>query len=178
MNRRKHHKVGQLSPDLVEAVNKLLVDGVTYEDIAQWLKEKGHQVGKSSVGRYGKDFMSRLERMREIRDKARAIVADNADRPATEMAEAATDMAMAMIMETLTTMDDFQGQKVTELLKVLPKLADSSTRREALKLQFNKGVEAAARKIREELPKEIQAAPEIKVQIDALIEKIASQVVS
>lgn len=179
MTRRKHSKVSQLPPEVVEAVNKLLVTpGVTYDQVVAWLEEKGHQVSRASVGRYGKDFMGRLERMREIRDKARAIVEDNADRPSTEMAEAATDMAMALIMETLTTLDDLEGQKVTELLKVLPKLADSTTRREALKLQFNKGVQVAARKIRDELPREIQADPELKKRIEDMIEKIASQVIS
>lgn len=179
MTRRRHSKVTQLPPEVVEAVNKLLVTpGVTYDQVVAWLEEKGHQVSRASVGRYGKDFMGRLERMREIRDKARAIVEDNADRPATEMAEAATDMAMALIMETLTTMDDLQGQKVTELLKVLPKLADSSTRREALKLQFNKGVEAATNKVKEALKKDLEANPELMQRVMELVDRSKEQVFS
>lgn len=176
MTRRKHHKVAQLPQELVDAVNEMLVRGHTYEEISNWLKQMGAPVSKSAVGRYGKDFHARLERLKQVRDQAKAIVESNMGEPATHLAEATNELALSMIMETLSTLDSLQGEKVTELLKVLPKLADASTRREALKLQFNKGVEAAAIKIKQALKNELAANPELQQRMMELVDQAQAQV--
>lgn len=173
--RRKHHKITTFPQEIVEEVNRLLVEGHTYEEVASWLNKMGHEVGKSSVGRYGKDFMARLDRLKVVRDQAKAIVESNQDAPGTQLAEAANELAISMIMETLSELDSLEGQKVTELLKVLPKLADASTRREALKMQFNKGVEAAAAKIMANLKAEIEADPDLQTRMMELVEKSKQQ---
>ncbi|GBF34132.1 hypothetical protein DCCM_3244 [Desulfocucumis palustris] len=99
----------------------------------------------------------------------------NEDTPGTQLAEATSELALSMIMETLTSLDNLQGEKVTELLKVLPKLADASTKREALKLQFNKGVEAASVRIKEALRKELEADPELMQRVIELVEQSKEQ---
>lgn len=177
MARRKHHKVTTFPPEVVEEVNNRLVEGHTYAQIVDWLKQMGHQIGTSSLQRYGKDFLARLDRLKQVREQAKAIVESNQDAPGTQLAEAANEMALSMVMETLMALDNpLQEAKVTELLKVLPKLADSATRREALKLQFNKGVEAAAARIKEELSKELKSQPELQQKMAELIEKAKAQV--
>lgn len=178
MSRRKHHKVATLPPEVVDAVNEKLVRGHTYEEITAYLMEMGTPVSKSAVGRYGKDFMGKLERLKQVRDQAKAIVESNQDAPGTQLAEATSELALSMIMETLATMDSLQEEKVTELLKVLPKLADASTKREALKLQFNKGVEAASVRIKDSLKKELEADPELLQRVIELVETSTEQVVN
>ncbi|TEB09315.1 phage protein Gp27 family protein [Pelotomaculum propionicicum] len=174
--RRKHHKVAMLPPVLLELVNEKLVAGHTYEEISAWLKQMGEEVSKSAVGRYGKDFNTRLERLKLVREQAKAIIDSNQGEPATHLAEATNELALSMIMETLQNLDNLQGQKVTELLKVLPKLADASTRREALKLQFNKGVETAAARIKESLKGELAANPELQQRMMELVEKAKAEI--
>jgi hypothetical protein len=173
--RRKHFKVESLPREVVEAVNEKLVQGYTYQQITDWLGRMGHEVGKSSVARYGKDFLARLERLKVVRDQAKAIVESNADAPGTQLAEAANDLALSMVMETLMSLDDLQGEKVTELLKVLPRLADAATRREALKLQFNRGVEAAMKRIKESIRKEVGSNPELERQLLDLVSQAAEE---
>ena len=141
MSRRKHPKVATLSPELQEAINQRLLEGWTYQDLADWLNEKGHAVSKSSIGRYGKEFHQKLERVKLLRDQAKAIMDSNADAPATELAEATSQLAVSLIMETLMQLDDLQGAKVTELLKVLPRLEQSGVMRERLKLDFRQKAE-------------------------------------
>lgn len=174
MTRRKHHKVTTFPSEIVEEVNNRLVEGHTYAQIVDWLKQMGHQIGTSSLQRYGKDFLARLDRLKQVREQAKAIVESNQDAPGTQLAEAASEMALSMVMETLMALDNpLQEAKVTELLKVLPKLADSATRREALKLQFNKGVEAAVKKLKAEIQREIGSNPGLKEQICGIIDQVA-----
>ncbi|MBE3574553.1 MAG: DUF3486 family protein [Firmicutes bacterium] len=141
MARRKHPKVATLPLELQEAIHQRLLEGWTYRDITDWLNEKGHAVSKSAIGRYGKDFHQKLERVKILRDQARAIMESNAEAPATELAEATSQLAVSLIMETLMQLDDLQGAKVTELLKVLPKLEQSGVLRERLKLEYRKKAE-------------------------------------
>lgn len=151
MSRRKHSKIeSELPPEIVEEVNRLLVqEGKTYREIADWLKEMGHSIGKSSVGRYGKDFLARLERLRLVKDQARAIVEETGDRPATELHQAANELAVQLIMETLMTIPDLEGSKASELMKALALLERSAVSRENLKMEYQKKVNQAVNKIEE-----------------------------
>lgn len=176
--RRKHHKIAGLPKEIVEAVNKLFVDGKTYEEISAWLTEMGNPVSKSSVGRYGKDFISRLDRLRLVKDQAKAIVETDPDAPATEMHEAANQLAVQLIMETLMNVPNLEGAKVTELFKALSLLERSAVAREKLKYEFNKGVEAGLAKLKEELKAELNSDPELLQRLYELADKVKEKVAS
>lgn len=171
--RRRHSKITtELPPEVVEAVNALLVQGKTYQEITNYLTGMGHAVSKSSVGRYGKDFMARLERLRIVKDQARAIVEESGDRPATEIHQAANELAVQLIMETLMQVPDLEGEKISEILKALAQLERSAVSRENLKLDYQKRVNQAVSKI-EETAKATGLDPEtlkiIKEQVYGII---------
>mgnify|MGYP001195371940 CR=1 FL=1 len=173
--RRKHFKIDQLPPELVEAINRRLVDGWTYRDLAEWLDKQGAPVSKSAVGRYGKDFLIRLEALKATREKAKAIVESAPDSPAMELNEAANQLAVTLITETLMSVESLDGEKISDLLKALAQLERSGVAREKLKMEFNRGVNTAFAKIRAELPKAIQADPDLAARIDTLIQSIAKE---
>ncbi|GAB6170771.1 hypothetical protein JCM15765_02490 [Paradesulfitobacterium aromaticivorans] len=176
MARRKHSKVvTELPKELVEAVNKRLVEGTTYQEITDWLNETGQQISRSSVGRYGKDFLSKLERLKVVKDQAKAIVEADPDAPATEMHEAANQLAVQLIMETLMNVPDLKGAKITELMQVLARLERSAVAREKLKYEFNKGVDAALGKLKEQLKAELAGHPEVLEQIYHVVDQVAEQ---
>jgi len=174
-NRRKHFKIEALPTGIMEAVNRKLVEGHTYQEITEWLNQLGHEVSKSSVGRYGKDFLSRLERLKVVKEQAKAIVEVNPDAPATEMAEAANQLATQLIMEFLMELDisDLQEAKVTEILKALAKLEASGVRREQLKFNFNKGVEAAVERIKAGLRAEVAADKDLLARLSEMVDRQA-----
>lgn len=149
--RRRHSKITrELPPEIVEAVNQKLVDGFTYEEIANWLRSLGHEVSRSTVGRYGKEFLSKLERLKLAKEQAKAIVSEMGDAPATELHEAANQLAVQLIMETLIRVPDLEGEKVSELLKALAHLERSSVSREKLKAEFRQKAEATVSGLRDE----------------------------
>ena len=162
-SRRRHHKIAKLSPEIVSQVNQLLTKpGVTYQGVVDFLTEKGIHVSHSSVGRYGKDFLSRLERLQVVKDQARAIVDESGDRPATEMAEAANQLGIQLIMETLMAVDSLEGEKISEVLKALAQLERSGTGREKLKLEYRQRVKKTAEKVEGHLKKKGASAETVK----------------
>lgn len=178
MSRRKHSKITrELPPEIVEAVNNLLVEGRTYQEIADWLQEMGHDVSKSSVGRYGKDFLTELERLRIIRDQAQAIVDDNPDRPATELTEAASTLATQLIIEALMAEQDAKRvDELTGVFRAIAQLERSAVAREKLKFDFNKGVDAATGKLKEALRREMSTDSALLEQVLDLVERTKEQV--
>jgi len=178
--RRKHHKIAkELPKELVSEINKRLVDGATYDQITEFIKNEGYKIGRSSVGRYSKDFLTRMERLRIVRDQAKAIVEDDPEAPATQMAEAANNLAMQLVMEILMEADvgNLQEEKLSQVLKAAAQLQRSSVAIEKLKMEFNKGVTAAVAKLKEALRKELQEKPELLKQLEEVVDKTKEQAV-
>jgi len=68
--RRKHGRIrDELPPEIREQVDRLLIEGATYEEVREFLTRRGIEIGRSSIGRYGKDFLNAYSRLRVVEDK-------------------------------------------------------------------------------------------------------------
>lgn len=144
---RSHSKIAKAlsASDRDELNRKLATAGVTYDDIVGWLDGKGHRISRSAVGRYGKDFLARLERLKEVETKAKTIVSEVGD--ALAMEEAAAKIFTQKVLEHLLSIDDLSGQKFGGLMMAFSKLQSSSTQRERLKADLKKRVTEAAEEV-------------------------------
>lgn len=173
-NRRSHSKISTYPVELVDAINQEIVKGRTYRQIADWLNEKGKEISHVAVANYGKNFLSKLEQLKAVKEQAKAIVAETGDGPATEMAEAANQLAIQMIMETLMEVEKgkLEKEKLTDVLKALAQLEKSSVAREGLKLQYQKKFDSVFKKVREELWQELGQNPEFYEQVLNYVNRI------
>lgn len=144
---RSHSKVQQLPDELREAVDRHIMHGKTYQQIAQYLNKMGQDISISSVGRYGQRFMSKMEMLRLAREQAKIVVESAKDDPALEMVEAANQMAVQVILERLLDMQDIKDAKSTDVLKALSLLERSATARERLKIDAKQKADAAIKNI-------------------------------
>ena len=174
-DRRKHSKITSILPDgLVKAINERLVAGETYESIAEYIRAQGHEISKSSIGRYGKDFLSKLERLRVVKEQARTIVSENKDGPALEMTEAATQLALQLIMERLVAVDNLNSAKDGEILKALALLERSAVQREKLKMDASKLLDVAVERIKSNLKDELEKNPDVLDKLVRMVDDIAT----
>jgi len=144
MGRRKHHKVTQFPQEIVDLTNKLLVNGWTYDAITARLNEMGHPIGKSSVGRYGKDHLADLDRVNISIGQAKAIVAEAGGKGALDLEEAAAIIALQKALTYLLELDSMQGEKATEVMKTIARLQSSGVQREKLKMVLKEKVQKTA----------------------------------
>jgi hypothetical protein len=97
---RRHGKVNELPAEVRREVDALLVEpGVTYEDINAFLKERGHDISKSSIGRYGHEFLATYQRLRIIEDQSKALVSEAGEGLVLE--EAGSKLFAQKIIEAL-----------------------------------------------------------------------------
>ncbi len=101
--RRTHSKIEKLPADLKAAVDQLLSSGFTYEEIATEIQSRGHDVTKSTVGRYAKTCMKVVENMRKAHAVGEGIASVSKDQPNLDIASGATQLALMEILDYLTT---------------------------------------------------------------------------
>lgn len=174
--KRGHSKIAKLPDELRQAVDRLILEGKTYQEITDYLSEMGEGVSRSSVNRYGQKFVARMEKLRMFQDQAKIIVERTKDRPALETAEAANQMAIQTILEAVLEMDDLKGEKSTELFKSLALLERSAVQREKLKLDVTKSLELAVRQIKDELQAELIRQPDVLAKIVMIVDNTVSEI--
>ncbi len=168
-SKRSHSKITQLPKEIREAVDRKILDGCTYQEIAEHLNSLNHDISRSSVNRYGQKFIAKTEKLKLLQEQAKIIVEQSGDRPALEIVEATSQMALQVIMEHVIEMDSLKGAKATEVFKALALLERSSVQREKLKLDAKKKADEAVKNIESKAAKAYNLTPDaisiIKEQI-------------
>ena len=82
--------------DFLKATN---ITAITYDDLEAWCKEKGFQISRSSIGRYGKTFFEAYQQVKRFEDQSRALQSDVGD--GLLMEEAATKLLLQKVMGAL-----------------------------------------------------------------------------
>lgn len=147
ITKRSHSKVAKLPDEIRTAVDRKIMEGVEYQEIADYINSMGTTVSRSSVNRYGQKFIAKMERLRLAREQAKIVVEGAKDGPALETVEAANQMAVQIILERLIEMDDIKEAKSTDVLKALALLERSATNRERLKLEAKRKADEAIKNI-------------------------------
>ena len=153
--RRKRGRIrNELAPEIREQVDRLLIEGATYEKVREFLARRGIEIGRSSIGRYGKDFLNAYGRLRVVEDKSRALVSETGDGLVLE--EAASKIFAQMVIEAQLA-DKIDIIEIPRLISDFAKLQSSSAQRERVKATLQKKTQRVieeAEKGKEKMSKE------------------------
>lgn len=143
---RRHSRVTTDLPEEVRReVDRLLLEpGVTYDEIVKHLEGKGHDISRSSLGRYGKDYLASYQQLRMIEDQARGLVSQAGDGLVLE--EAASKLFAKEIVRLLIE-QNVDIKKIPRLVSDFAKLQASSIMRERFKDELGKRVAKAAEEV-------------------------------
>jgi len=164
---RQHSRISDELPAEIRAeVNRLLIEpGVTYDDIQKFLAEKGYDISRSGIGRYGKGFLAIYQKLRIVEDKSKALVSEAGEGLVLE--EAASKLFVQKIIE-LQMADDIDLKDIPRILSDFAKLQSASIMRERLKGDYAKKAEKAADDVVKVMKKEglsAEKAAEIRKKI-------------
>ncbi len=161
---RRHSKVErELPPEIREQVDALLIQGETYEAIAEFLKKRGYDISRSSIGRYGKEFLQLVREIKILEDQAKAIISDSEESLILE--EAASKLFSKNILKLLLQ-GNVDIKEIPKIISGFAKLQASSISREKFKSEIRQKVKKTAEEVRkvaskkglsEEAVKEIEA---------------------
>lgn len=146
---RKHYAVEDRLPEDIRAqVDRLLIEGATYDEVQAWLDGQGHDISRSAIGRYGKDFLAAYQRLRMVEDQARTLVSEAGDGLVLE--EAASKLFGQQIIEGLVSAK-IDVTTLPRLVSDFAKLAGASVQRERLKADLKNKADKAVKKVEKQL---------------------------
>lgn len=172
---RIHSKVTALPEDIREQLNRLLLEGITYEEAAVWCKDQGFEMSKSAVGRYGRQFFEAYQNVIRFEDQAKAMTGDVGE--GLNLEEATGKLLMQKILSALITSesDIFEQHR---MIQAVAALQNSAMRMEKLKIDIGKEMErrtASAAKDVEKITRKAglktETVDEIKQRILGISEK-------
>lgn len=176
--KRSHSKVEKLPNHLKQEVEDKLITGQTYEQISDSLKEQGHDVSYSSVGRYGRKYLNRFESVRIAKQYAALLSEDNVDRPTTELHEANNLLMNQIILETLME-EEKDPKNLEKAARSIAALQNAQIANERLKITARKSageVHTAMNLLKEKIFNEIsESYPEIANTLILLAEQTEAQ---
>lgn len=172
--RRRHPKVEDFPPEIVSEINDTIVNKrpgrKTYKEMEDWLKADGYDISDSSLQRYGKNFLAKLERIKTACEQAKTIL-ETSSGLKTDMAEATSTVAFQLLMEVLINTDAEKVDNTTlNAIKALAMLERSTVSREKLKLEYDKGVNAAVEQFDDRFSKGMSNHPEFLIQMKEILE--------
>lgn len=125
MPRQSH--IDALPTDLRQILDRLLLDSSFsgYEAIANYFKERGYSLSKSSVHRYGQKLEQRLQAIKASTDAAKLIVAQTND-DADALGGSVLSIIQSELFEALINIQEAEGMDdVGERITLLSKAAKS-----------------------------------------------------
>jgi hypothetical protein len=141
----KHRRRSRIETELPvavrEEVHRLLLDGMTYDDVKLYLDGKGYEISRSSVGRYGKDFFEVYRDVIRYEEQAKLLVSEAGEGLMLE--EAATKLLMQKVMAALVD-GSADILEIPRLLSDVAKLQSSNLQREKWKEKFAEKVRKQA----------------------------------
>lgn len=155
----------ELPKEIREELNRVLLEGATYEEACQYCRDRGFDISHSSMGRYGKEFFEAYQAVRQFEDQARAITSEAGDGLTLE--EATSKMLLQKVMAGLVS-GDADILEIPRLISDVAKLQSSSVARERLKSDLAAKVQRIAGDVVQAVKKgglSDEAADKIKRQI-------------
>ena len=175
---RSHGKVDKLPEEIRKEVENRLLEGHTYKEIANYLKEMGHSISKTSIHRYGKPFLQKFESVRLAKEYAQLLAEDNAERPTTELNEANNALISQMIMEILIN-ENIKHKEKIEAARSIATLQRAQVQNERLKLNARKeagAVHTALKRLKQQVYEEIgKHHPEVAKEIIKIADDIEKE---
>lgn len=171
-DRRRHHKVEQLPPEIKQLVDQMLAKGHTYEEVVEAVRAAGESIGKSSVGRYYTKYAAAAERIQKAREAMASAIDLVRDRPDTDLGQFASAIMMQSLADRLAqaTSEDFEEIPMEKVGRIIADLQKADVARERLKLAHNKGVDAALAIVKAQLRAEMGGRPELLDQLYAIVD--------
>lgn len=144
----RRSKVHSLPPELKEWLDAELVRRGfgDYVQLAADLKERGAELSKSSLQRYGSPFEQRLAQLKMASEQAKALV-DSAPDDEDKLGAAVVRLTQEKIFSVLMELDiDPRDIDVNKLFKNAAEIGKASVTQKRLSLEVRAQVEEAARK--------------------------------
>ncbi len=98
---RKHSKIDELTPELRETVEQMLLSGETYNTIVNYLQQQGVGLSVASVCRYARAYAANVEQLQIAQENFRHMMIELEKYPDLDTTEAISRIASQQMLTAL-----------------------------------------------------------------------------
>ena len=98
---RKHSKIDELTPELRETVEQMLLSGETYNAIVDYLQQQGVGLSIASVCRYARAYAANVEQLQIAQENFRHMMTELEKYPDLDTTEAISRIASQQMLTAL-----------------------------------------------------------------------------
>jgi hypothetical protein len=172
--------VDELPEELRRLLDSRLADvNYTYQDIADELKQKGHDVSRSAIGRYALRHNSAAKRLKEASEQTTALlnyIRENQDVESTELASAI--MIDGLTRRIATADEDFDALPIDKAGRLLVQLQRSTVYKERWRKERRYAIESVERTIKARMREAVQNDPDLLTKLQQLVSDAAAEEVA
>lgn len=151
-------KVDELPAEVKSQVDIMLTDtSNTYQYISDFLKQEGHMVSKSSIGRYAMRSNTAIQRLLEAQAQTEKLVQVVQKNPNADYSEAAMMMLMdGLINKLATAEDEFDAMPLDKAGRLVASLSRTKVYKDRVKQDMQKKADLAFAEMEESIMKVIK----------------------
>lgn len=161
---RPRTKIDLLPPEIRDEIDRKLIAGRTYDEIAEWLQDQGYDISRSTVGRFGHEFFKVWQVVRKNELKAKAFAGEDAD--ALDLEQAVSKMLMSEVFDQVTEGKVKNLKDVSNTLKSVAQLQRSSVFRERYRKEIQEEANRKAAKAAKDVARQEGLSEEAISRID------------
>lgn len=171
--------IDKLPDDIKGQLDLRLADtSVTYEELALWLKDEGHEISKSAIGRYSIRSNHAAQRVAETLQRTQAIAQAVEAHPDLDYTKAASMVLMDGLMQRVSTAeDDFAEMPLDKAGRLIASLSRNRTYEQRVKQDMKKRAELAFEQLEVDLMAAIKQHPELAAELRSVLVRAKEKVV-
>lgn len=176
---RINSKIDQLPDEIRLQVDEMIIDTrIRYQEIADWLVEKGFEVSKSSVGRYAARTSGATQRLIEAQKQTEALVNVIKRNPDVDYTDAGLMMLMDGLVKKLAIAEEeFDDMPLDKAGRLITAISRTKTYKDRVKQDMKKKVELAFQGMESELMAAIKSDPALAKELKSVLERAKEKMI-
>jgi len=160
---------------LVEQVLALYEEGKTIAEIEQILRSEGYDISRESIRRRIKSAKEVAEVYKKSLEEAKILLETVRDNPNTDVVEVTNSLLAHKLFEFAKSVEELDFDNPMAFVKAVNQLSEAQVRVAKLRLDYQKGFEAAKKEIMQAVAKEIEKYPDLKARLLEIIQNVEIQ---
>lgn len=141
-------------------------------DIEKELRSEGYDISREAIRRSVKSSKQMASQLKKSLEEARVMIDAVRENPNTDLVEATVAHLGGLLYKETSTFDELRFDDPMQAVQAVGKLAEAQTKIARLRLDYQKGAEAAKNAVKEALRVELEEHPDLLERLTAIVSSI------
>ena len=175
---RTRSKVNELPEELKVQVESMLIDtSITYTDISDYLKSRGHDISKSAIGRYALRTNNATQRLLEAQEQTRMLVEAIKKNPDADYTEGALQIMSGELTKRFAqAQEEWDDMPLDKAARVMVALSRTKIYKDKVRADLAEKAKIALAEFKKEVYAELEGVePELCERLIQVANRVAER---